>query len=79
MIRPHCSSSHTLVFLSPLRFHTMHILVIWDYTPTALRITHEQDIFSCSALSNICIPVLSGESYRTDLFSPEGNSLGFPR
>lgn len=35
-----------------LRFHTMHMLFIWDYTPIAFLITPELDILSCSVQDN---------------------------
>lgn len=66
------------------RFHSMHVLVIWDYTPTAFLISFELNIISYSVQDN-SLPSskfiflfchTSRESYKTDILSIEGNNFG---
>lgn len=83
MFRSHHSSLYTFVFLSPLRFHTMYILLIWNNTPRAFFITPKLDIFSCSvqdnSLTSSTIILLfcgtSIQSYMTDILSIDGNNF----
>lgn len=66
------------------RFHSMQVLVIWDYTPTAFLITFEINIISYSVQDNSLLSSTfiflfchtSRESYRTDVLSIEGNNFG---